>query len=266
MRYPVFILLAVLGVFTISCKKKTDSPAPAQTKTCLPGKVTVYKGNSRQRIFTYQTDPDGTVRYSTLQDTNGIIQAKQVYEYTSGNLTGATVSADNTDIAKDNITLDSKGNITEVDFNELNSKGGLSHTYSNLYTYDRNNKITKFMTKYYRKNGSDSGRVINTYQYDAKGNVTSYVISDSAGTELGNVQLSYDSRKNYLRNFLILNDIPTAFSENNILSTTVTDIRTGFRVTTAYAYQFNEQGYATKITMSTSGQPDESLRYDYICF
>lgn len=61
--YLLFILILVAG-----CKKK-NSNTPPHTQTCYVGKETIWSGNSRRSIYTFQTDPDGSLRYTTYQDT-----------------------------------------------------------------------------------------------------------------------------------------------------------------------------------------------------
>ena len=258
------ILLLLTFVLLTGCKKKDSSPP--HTQSCYVGKETIWSGNSRQRIYTFQTDPDGTLRYTTLQDTDGHILAKQTFSFTSNKLTGSVLNDGTIDIGKSVITLTSSGNIKQVDFMEPDTLGIFRAVYSDEFEYNQSNKVSTFTTTYFNSKGADSVRIINTYRYDAKGNVAGYTITDTAGQELGMVQYTYDDRKNYLRSYLVTNDIATAFSENNITSFTFTDERTGLEISRTYDNQFNDQGYLVRSIMKQNGQKDVTTWYDYNCY
>jgi hypothetical protein len=262
MRGRLFLFLFLLSIF--GCKKK-DSSNP-HTQNCYVGKETIWSGNSRQRIYTFQTDPDGTLRYTTLQDTDGHILAKQTFSFTSNKLTGSVLNNGTMDIGKGIITLTGTGNIERVDFMEPDTSDIFRLVYSDIFEYNQVNKVSRFTTIYYSKKGADSVRLVNQYQYDAKGNVSSYTITDTAGQQLAQVQYTYDDKKNYLRDYLVTNDIATSFSENNITSFNYTDERTGLETTRNYDYQFNDKGYIVRSIMKQDGQKDVTTWYDYICY
>lgn len=262
MRGRLF-LFAIL-IFVLGCKKK-DSSTP-HVQSCYLGKETIWSGNSRQTIYTFQTDPDGTLRYTTLQDTDGHILAKQTFTFTSNKLSGSVLNDGTMDIGKGIITLTAAGNVKQVDFMEPDTLDIFRLKYSDVFEYNQGNKVSRFTTIYYNQKGADSVRVINDYQYDAKGNVSSYTITDTAGQQLGLVQYTYDDKKNYLRNYLVTNDIATSFSENNITSFTFTDERTGLEITRSYDNKFNDQGYIIRSIMKQSGQKDVTTWYDYNCY
>lgn len=262
MRFSLSLLLILLSI--LSCKKKDSSTAP-HTQSCYVGKETIWSGNSRQRVYTFQTDPDGSLRYTTYQDTLGHILGKQTFSYNGNRITGSVLNNGTSDIGKNTIRFDN-GNLMEVDFTEPDTLGIFRPVYSDVFEYNSNNKVSKFTTIYYNRKGQDSSRLINSYQYDAKGNVSGYTISDATGTELANVQCTYDDKKNYLRNYLVVNDVAEANSENNIISFLFTDERTGLEINRTYDYKFNDQGYIVRAIMKQDGQQDVTTWYDYICY
>lgn len=169
------------------------------------------------------------------------------------------------DVGRNTISFDN-GKLMEVDFTEPDTSGIFRPVYSDVFEYNSNSKVSKFTTIYYSRKGADSGRLINNYQYDTKGNVISYTISDAAGTELANVQYTYDDKKNYLKNYLVVNDVAVANSENNIISFLFTDERTGLETNRTYEYKFNDQGFIVRSIMKQDGQQDVTTWYDYICY
>ncbi len=257
------LAFCLLALFTLSCKKEADvSPAD----TCKLARLINYTGtndftydaagnlskwlitrafsNGKKYLINYDFTRDATGRISSLNQTitnDGLIQstATAQFTYTNGLLTSTSTIVD----------------------------PAKSPTISRTFTYDSNGRMNKRVVSE-KTSGFTSTEI---YEYDSRGNCTTYTYTDSDGFKNERV-FTYDTSKNPEQ--LLIKSIPFNLSTGlpwsiNVVLTTKdtsdfgqgpepytskrTDIKTDVRGYVTGATETYDDGFVVKDMYSLTG-------------
>ncbi len=225
-----FVLLAMLVVLLISCKKSDKSTGDTQVKKLkYLTQMTIVQGTSTSfTTYTY----DDKKRVSTAKNGNSIT----TYSYNGNNLFSI-------EIANQSIGF---RQVTEYAYN---NDGSILSTHEKIY---RNNALNSdIVYNYLVENGRITERhheiYVDKYTYDNKGNLISFYSGQGNFTTVN----TYDDKLNKYTNGFP-NDL--SFSPNNLTSSI-----SSFTLT--YTYTYDADRYPTAAVVS--GPPGNTSYYTY---
>jgi len=170
-------------------------------------------------------------------------------------------------------STDNDGNINFIDSVFRNQRGLMYEivTFNSVGDYvektvrlfDKLNQTKEEIN--YKYDGSWNKNTKTVYEYDSKGRIVerNYEQFNSNGSRMEHSVYEYDDMKN-INKYV---DLFTVFDTNNFLKITTTyTSRDGIETVTTknYMYEYNEEGYPTKVESTSSSNENVTVRYNTI--
>lgn len=269
MKKLLLLTLITATLFIAGCKKSTNdtldpvpTPVPAQKVSLISSDITYYRNSSDTALF----------KDTTLYKYDNQNRLIEIYH----NIKAGPTTSSNYDYK---FTYSSTDRVIQLDIYNYNSL-----YQRNFYTYNNSTSVTE-NTVYY-SNGSLTpgsynhalsmnanqfvtkrdygGNYYYTFNYDNSNNISSY--SYYAPTNLTTPQYSYtysyDNNKsrfsNIKGNFYIY--INQTGLKNNVISYSYSSIGNS-TISFFYSYQYNTDGYPTKLTQTNSVNSNTLTHY-----